>query len=174
MLKNKSATFGANNINGTIEITQLENNTTTHFDAFVLLQLLEDNDNNVTSRYCHKGNIDLSYNRKNFHLYSYPQAINTYLTRGFDRQLKQYILDNFKDIEKATGISSLNETINETIIDVTKKTNTNIPLIPTEETIVDSNLERCLSFLTSDELLHLYKKRIIQEQISNEELPWRV
>lgn len=165
MLKNKSATFVANNTNGTIEITQLENNTITQVDAFTLLQLLEDIDNKVTSRYCHKCNMHLSYNRKIFHLYSYPQVINTYLTRGFDRLLKQYLLENFKDIEKALDRSSLNETI----IDASKKTNTNVPLIPTEKTIVDSNLEK----LTSDDLLFLYKKRIIMEaEISSEELLW--
>jgi hypothetical protein len=109
--------------------------------------------------------MHLSYNRKIFHLYSYPQVINTYLTRGFDRLLKQYLLENFKDIEKALDRSSLNETI----IDASKKTNTNVPLIPTEKTIVDSNLEK----LTSDDLLFLYKKRIIMEaEISSEELLW--
>jgi hypothetical protein len=162
MLINNSATFVANSTNGTIEITQLEDNTTTQVDAFTLLQLLEHNDSNVTSGYCHKCNMRLSYNRKIFHLYSYPQVINTYLTRGFDRQLKQYILDNFKDVEK----------VSEAIIDASKKTNTHTPLMSAEETIVDLNLARYLSSLTSDDLLRLYKKRIISEAQMSEELPW--
>jgi hypothetical protein len=169
MPKNNSATFVANSTYGTIEITQLEDNTTTQVDTFTLLQLLEYNDNNVTSKYCHKCNMNISYNSKNFHLYSYPPDINTYLTRGFDRELKQYILDELKDVEITSDISL----ISKAILHANDMTSTYTQPIASKGTIVDLNVERYLSSLTSDDLLFLYKKRIILEaQTSSEESPW--
>jgi hypothetical protein len=170
MLVNKSAAFVANSTNITIEITQLKNNKTTQVDAYTLLHLLEHN-NTVQSRYCHKCNMNISYDPTNFHLYSNPQVVNTYLTQGFDHELKEYLLKNFKNIDNASNISSVTKTIlraNDTI-------NTHIPRIPSKNTLTDRSFERYLSSLTGDDLLFLYNKRIKMEaQMSREELPWEM
>lgn len=170
MLKNNSATFVANNTNGTIEITQLKNNKITQVDAYTLLQLLKHN-NTVQSRYCHKCNMRISYDPTNFHLYSSPQVVNTYLTQGFDRQLKQYILDELKDVEKTSDISL----ISKTILHTNNMTNTHTQLMSAKGILVDLNFERYLSSLTSDDLLLLYNKQIILEvKMSGKELPWAI
>lgn len=168
---NNSATFVANSVNGTIEITQLENNTTTQVDALVLLQLLGHNDRNIHVEHCHKCNMPIKYNTKNFHLYIYPNIVNTYLTKGFDRELKEYILENFKSIDKTSNISSTSKAI----LHVNDTTNTHTPPMPSKGTVVDFNFERYLSSLTSDSLLFLYNKQIILEaKMSGKELPWEM
>lgn len=149
MLKNNTATFVANPKRGTIEITQLKENVTIEVDAFVLLSFLENNDSQPIkkSRYCHICNLHLNYTTHNFHLYAGSNIINTYLVKGFDQQLKQYILDSIKYAKE--------------------------PLKVIFEEEIDNAIERYLPELSSDNLLELYKKRIIYEaQLSDEELLW--
>lgn len=107
MIKTKKAIFIANTKEKVIVTTQLSTGVTTKLDPHTLFTLLNVNFTLIDKKsiYCSKAKLEVTFGN-NMHLRTIPNAINVYLTKGYAKKLKEYILDSFPNIEKYSNTNN--------------------------------------------------------------------
>lgn len=108
MFRTNKASFNANVQKEEMGITQLSTSVLTNVGVYNLYKTLtaDFSYSEKKSFYCSISKMEITYNGIEKHLYSEKNRIHIYLTKGNDKRLINYILEQFPNIEKASELLS--------------------------------------------------------------------
>ncbi len=123
MFRTNKASFNANVQKEEMGITQLSTSVLTNVGVYNLYKTLtaDFSYSEKKSFYCSISKMEITYNGIEKHLYSEKNRIHIYLTKGNDKRLINYILEQFPNIEKASELLSSKKEVANATVDKTLK-----------------------------------------------------